>query len=351
MRKEGSTLLKEVRSFLQEEIEKEHIPGAVIHISYQGEKLMQEAMGYAQLYPEKRPMESHTVFDLASLTKVVATLPAVLKLIEKGKIRLDDPVAVFLADFPNKQMTIRHLLTHTSGLPAHRQFYKDSLTFKQVIERIKQEAAKASVEKETLYSDLGIILLGHIVAVAAGESFETFTKKELFDPLHMNDTGFSLPYEESRFAATEEFAGSDRYKSGIVHDENAESMGGVSGHAGLFSTIQDLSHFTRMIEQNGMWNGERILSASSLDMTRKNYSQPGQEPRGLGWIMKGKGASCGDLFSENAYGHTGYTGTSIWFEPESQLHVILLTNRVHSKHQEGILRLRPRLHNLIRASL
>lgn len=343
---------EKIRSFLNEEIEQENIPGAVIHVSLAGDTLIHEAVGQAQLFPTKRPMKEETVFDLASLTKVVATLPALLLLVEQGIVRLDDTAQFFLPEFENAHITLRHLLTHSSGLPAHRQFYKESLSTSQIIQRISGESKEILPGKKTMYSDLGLILLYRIIEIAAGESFGGFVKKELFDPLEMHDTGFSLPYGKERFAATEKSIHTDEIKSGIVHDENAEAMGGTSGHAGLFSTAEDLAHFARMIEQDGIWKGRRILSEATLSSSRKNYSLPGQEARGLGWMLKGNDpSSCGDLFSDRSYGHTGYTGTSLWFDPEIALHVILLTNRVHSKNQKGILRLRPRLHNLIRASL
>ncbi len=341
-----------ILSFLQQEIDLEHIPGAALHISYRNKAIFQEAVGYRTLYPTKSPLFKDTVFDLASLTKVVATLPTIIKLIEGGIVRLEDPVHYFLPSFHTKETTLKHLLTHTSGLPAHRQFYQESLHTDEIVNRICKEALISGVGKNVVYSDLGLILLYKIIEMATGELFEVFVKREIFDPLNMKDTGFNLNYSEDRYAATAYSKELKNFKQGVVHDENAESMGGISGHAGLFSTIHDLGNYASMIENEGVFNGKRILSSAALALSRKCFTAFDEEHRGLGWMLKGTmSSSCGDLFSVNSYGHTGYTGTSIWFDPDIRLHVILLTNRVHVEKQNAILRLRPRLHNIIRASL
>lgn len=344
-----------VLAFLQEEIDLQHIPGAVIHISYQKEWILQEAIGHRVVYPKKERMKLDTIFDLASLTKVVATLPSILLLIEAGKLHLDDKVAYFLPEFAkhNKApITIKDLLTHSSGLPAHREYFKESLTTNQIIERIFDEKLAAGMGEKVIYSDLGFILLYKIIEKVTEEDFQTFLKRELFDKLNMSETSFLPNYERERFAATEFSEVLQDYKHGIVHDDNTESMGGVSGHAGLFSTISDVANYALMIENNGVFQGRRVLSEQSIRITRQNFTTFSREYRGLGWILRSPTfSSCGDLFSSASYGHTGFTGTSIWFDPEIQLHVILLTNRVHFGRKDPILRLRPRLHNLIKAQL
>ncbi|MBS4192450.1 beta-lactamase family protein [Bacillus sp. FJAT-49705] len=338
--------------FLQQEIDLEHIPGAVLHISYSDDIIFQEAVGNRILYPEKSPMSKDTIFDLASLTKVVATLPVLLKLIDAGEIRLEDPIAYFLSTFHTKEITLKHLLAHTSGLPAHRQYYKERLHKDEIVDRICKEALVSGAGERVLYSDLGLILLYKIIEIVVNENFEEFVERELFNPLNMKETGFNLKHSQSRYAATEYSEALQGYKQGIVHDENAESMGGISGHAGLFSTINDLGNFSSMIENEGVFNGKQIISSPALVLSKVNFTFFDREHRGLGWMLKGKqGSSCGDLFSNNSYGHTGYTGTSIWFDPDIKLNVILLTNRVHVENKNAILRLRPRLHNIIRSSL
>ncbi|MEH7379503.1 serine hydrolase domain-containing protein [Bacillus sp. JJ1533] len=344
-----------VLAFLQQEIDQHHIPGAVIHISHQQEVILQEAIGNRVVYPKKELMKLNTIFDLASLTKVVVTLPSILLLVEAGKLHLDDKVSHFLPDFAKHDktsITIKDLLTHSSGLPAHREYFKESLNTDEIMERIFNEKLVVGTSERVIYSDLGFILLYKIIEKVTEEDFQTFLKRELFDKLQMNETSFLPKYERERFAATEYSNALQDYKHGIVHDDNTESMGGVSGHAGLFSTIFDLANYASMIENNGVFKGRRILSGQSIRLTRQNYTAFSSEYRGLGWVLKSPTlSSCGDLFSHSSYGHTGFTGTSIWFDPSFQLHVILLTNRVHFGRKDPILRLRPRLHNLIKAQM
>ncbi|MET3698299.1 serine hydrolase domain-containing protein [Bacillus oleivorans] len=344
-----------VLAFLQKEIELEAIPGAVIHVSYQDQVILQEAIGHRVVFPEKQPLEIDTVFDLASLTKVVASLPVTLKLLETGQIRLDDRVAYFLHDFGKNgkdSITIRHLLTHTSGLPAHKEYFLESLTTEQIVDRINKQELVAPIGERVIYSDLGIITLYQVIEKITGDRFEQYVKKQIFEPLQMTETGFNPAFNENRYAATEYSEKLKDYKKGIVHDDNTESMGGISGHAGLFSTVNDLANFAAMIESNGVFQGKRIISEEAVELSRKNFTPFDSEFRGLGWILKSPTySSCGDFFSNRSYGHTGFTGTSIWFDPEIKLHVILLTNRVHYGRKDPILRLRPRLHNIIRTSI
>nr|WP_155669052.1 serine hydrolase domain-containing protein [Ornithinibacillus caprae] len=338
---------------MQKEINLEHIPGAVVNVSHKGEVILQEAIGNRVVYPEKAPMQLDTVFDLASLTKVIATLPVILKLMDEGEVRLDDRIGYFLPDFAQngkEKVTIRHLLTHTSGLPAHREYFREELNAEQVLERIyKQELGYATGGK-VVYSDLGLITLYKVIEVITGKRFEQLVEGEILSPLKMNETMFNPSFKRERYAATEYNEKLQDYKHGIVHDDNTEFMGGISGHAGLFSTVHDLQNFATMIENEGVFNGKQILSEAALRLSRKNYTSFDSEFRGLGWILKSPDySSCGDYFSDAAYGHTGFTGTSMWFDPEVDLHVILLTNRVHFGRKPPILRLRPRLHNIIRS--
>lgn len=342
-----------VLDFLQKEIESEHIPGAVIHVSHHGETVLEEAIGNRSLQPSESPMKIDTVFDLASLTKVVGTLPAILMLIDRGELRLDDPVAHFLPDFAQhgkEAITIKHLLTHTSGLPAHKQFYLEGLTTAQIVERICAETLEYPTGSKVIYSDLGLIMVYQIIEAVTGERIENFLLREIFEPLGMSETGYNPSFDRNRYAPTEYNEKLRDYKHGIVHDDNTESMSGISGHAGLFSTLPDLQNYVSMIENGGVYKGKRILSQSSLELSRNNFTPFDSEYRGLGWVLKSPAlASCGDLFSNGSYGHTGFTGTSIWIDPQVGLSVILLTNRVYYGRKPHMIRLRPRLHNVIRA--
>lgn len=344
---------EKILDFLKKEIEEEHIPGAVLSVSHQGETIVEEAVGFRTVFPEKTPMKLDTVFDLASLTKVVATLPAILKLMDEGEIRLDDPVTFFLPEFSQKgkdSITLRHLLTHTSGLPAHEPYYKDGLSTEEILRSIYEQELESRPGTKVIYSDLGFITLYKVVEHVAGETYEAFLQKELFDPLEMFETGFNPQFPNDRYAATEYDEKINDYKLGVVHDENSESMAGISGHAGLFSTVLDLKNFAIMIENGGVYKGKRILSESGIKLSRENYTVFDEQNRGLGWALKSPAwSSCGDYFSAESFGHTGFTGTSMWFDPTINLLVILLTNRVHFGRKPHILRLRPRLHNLIRS--
>lgn len=342
-----------VLEFLNKEIERKHIPGAVVQVAHEGEILLEEAIGFRAVYPEKEPMEKNTVFDLASLTKVVATLPAILKLLDDGDVHLDDEVHYFLPAFKQKgkeNITVKHLLTHTSGLTSHQPFYEKKLSAEKVLNEIFTDENEVPVGSKVVYSDLGFITLYKIVEEVTEIEFSKFVSEEFFMSLEMTETMFNPDFPESRYAATEFSEDIGDYKRGIVHDENTHAMGGISGHAGLFSTVEDLSKFAGMIENGGSYKGKQLLSERALEIARRNYTPWDSEHRGLGWHLKSpKFSPCGDYFSELSYGHTGFTGTSIWFDPEINLRVILLTNRVHFGRKPHIIRLRPRLHNIIRS--
>jgi len=343
---------EKVMDFLRAEINRQHIPGAVVQVNHQGKTVLEEALGNRIDYEGKRePMQLDTVFDLASLTKVVATLPAVLKLVESGKLALNDPVSYFIPEFGqnNKEgIKIYHLLTHTSGLTSHRKFYQEGLSKEEIFEQIYEENFEYEPGTQVVYSDLGFILLAKIVEIATSLRFEDFVENEIFNPLNMKETSFLPEFPKERFAATEYSEALGTYKLGTVHDENANALGGISGHAGLFSTLADLKQFASLFENEGMYRNQQILSANAIQLSKQNFTSFADDYRGLGWQQQSPNASAGDYFSKASYGHTGFTGTSIWFDPTVNLNVILLTNRVHYGRQPHINRLRPRLHNLIR---
>src|SRR5699024_633525 len=221
---------------------------------------------------------------------------------------------------------------------------------KSIVKQIYNEDLEYKTGKQVIYSDLGFIILYQLIENVTQTAFEQFVDEVIFSPLEMNATGFNPSNDAHKFAAKEYSKQLNDYKKGIVHDENAETMGGISGHAGLFSTINDLENFASMVENNGVFNGKTILSAATLNLSKRNFTPFASEYRGLGWILNNQiHSSCGNLFSEKSYGHTGFTGTSIWFDPDIKLHVILLTNRVHYGRKRHIIRLRPRLHKLIRS--
>lgn len=325
---------------LQAAIEAQHIPGAVALVAKGDRLIAHESLGLA--HPgEGRSMRTETLFDLASLTKVTATLPSVLLLLEEGAIRLDDPVTRFLPAFPSQEVRIRHLLTHTSGLPAGAKLKQ----FEQAVAIAPEKPVGAQI----IYSDIGAILLGLVVEAVSGLRLDRFFAERVAGPVGMPDTLFRPgPERASSAAATEYRDWLGRHQCGDVHDENANTLGGVAGHAGLFGTAADLWRYA----QAWLLGEPRLLSRATVRAATRSLTDRLGDRRGLGWVIKGEEyASCGDLFSLSSYGHTGFTGTSLWVDPERGWIVILLTNRVYYGRHDHILRLRPRFHNAVAAAL
>jgi CubicO group peptidase (beta-lactamase class C family) len=351
--------IAQINVFIDQEIAAGHIPGAVLYMAHQGQELLKQAFGNRVVYPEAAPMSTDTVFDLASLTKVVATLPAVLRLMDQGKLTLADPIGVFLPQFRVPQgdepIRIMHLLTHSSGLRADIPGIRSMmhLSREELVDRILNERPLHPPGTKVVYSDMGFILLYLIIETVTGEAFDAYLKRELYAPLEMMETVFCPTFEETRYAVTEFSEQRQAYKSGIVHDEKAELMGGLSGHAGLFSTVSDLANYAEMIRQQGVFKGRRVLSKAAIKLMARNFTPFDQEFRGPGWLLNHPLSFWfgGDYVSEQAFGHTGFTGTSLLFDPKFDLQIIFLTNRVHFGRKEHILQIRPRLHNLILSQL
>lgn len=345
-------------------------PGGVLLIGNHREILYHRAFGSAELIPERRSATTATVYDLASVTKVVCTTTLVLQLIERGRIRLDDQVERFFPGFGangKEDVRLRHLLSHCSGLPAWAPLYLRGRTNEERFQYIKDLALEYPTASKVVYSDLGFILLGQMVAHLYDLPFEEVARREIFEPLEMADTCYNPPHTMwERVAATEvnndfetnmsnDADGINRRTGtilGEVHDGNCFAMGGVTGHAGLFSTAKDLYNFVHMLLNRGEFKGRRILSPLMIEKMRQNYTAtvPGGN-RGLGWDLPDEFSSGGDLTSAQAFGHTGFTGTSIWVDPAYDIAVILLTNRVHPTCDLQHIRLRPLIHNAILGSL
>ncbi|WP_238583316.1 serine hydrolase domain-containing protein [Shouchella tritolerans] len=341
----GSTMF----TFLQEQIDKERIPGAVISVIHRNRLLFRGAIGYRQLWPDRQPMTVDTVFDLASLTKVVCTLPLILQLWQSRRLSLHMPVADVLPSFGangKESVTLFQLLTHSAGLPASVPFYKEGLNKNETIARVCQLAPTYTPGSRVVYSDVGFIALGAIIEQVTGKKLQQVASEWIYSPLGMQETQFCPRFPATRYAATEWDNWLGRHKCGEVHDENAFAMGGVSGHAGLFSTVSDLEKFAYDMQAAT----PLLIDPNILYYARQNFSAGMEEPRGLGWIVKGTqtNSSCGRFFSSFSYGHLGFTGTSMWFDPVAELAVIFLTNRVHlGRDNHAIRRIRPALHDLI----
>jgi Beta-lactamase class C and other penicillin binding proteins len=331
-------------------------PGAVALVVRNGTIVGHRAFGHSMLTPQARMMQIDTIFDLASQTKPLVTATSIMILLERGKLRLDDKVTVFIPEFSKngkEGITVRKLLTHTSGLPAWIPFYKECRSHECVIAAICDIDLEHEPGTKYVYSDLGYITLGEIVRRVSGKELSTFAEENIFKPLGMLNTTFNPSKElKERCAATEQCEWRGRVLVGEVHDENAFAMGGVSGHAGLFSTAYDLAIFAQMMLNGGEYNGIRIMSPLTVKaMTRNQIPELGEES--LGWFTKSKEySSGGDLISTDSYGHTGFTGTSMWIDPDEDLTIILLTNRVHpSRNNRGHIRVRPLFANAVAASI
>jgi CubicO group peptidase (beta-lactamase class C family) len=344
---------QQMTALLERETSDLRIPGAVVAVGIGCDVLYREAFGYAEnLRGHVRAMHHDTIFDLASLTKVVATLPSILTLIDNGHIRLNDPVSLFLPEFTTEAkstVTLRHLLTHTSGLPASRLFYKMHTTPHAILEAVRREPLEHAPGAQVVYSDLGFVLLGDIVRAVTGMPLDQYAEKQIFQPLGMKTTGYCPPPEfKPWIAATEEMDGQPA-KVGVVHDENAEALGGVAGHAGLFASMSDL------IQYVSMWLNPTadVLSPAVRRVAVQCHTEGLNGRRGIGWVCRHDAYDhTGDLWPETTVGHTGFTGTSLAFDPVSKLWMILLTNDVHyGREKKHIVRLRGLLHNLIGSSL
>ncbi len=302
------------------------------------EIICHEAQGERMVVPERRPMEPDTIFDLASLTKPVATATAVMQLVERGELSLDHPIRELIPGFTGDgrdPVTIRHLLTHSAGLPAYRNYPErlgEDVPPSRRRERVVQDICALPLGyppgRGFVYSCLGFILLASIVEMVSGRSLDVFARENIFAPLGMADTCFTPPPEAiGRCAATEQLAG--EILCGVVHDENARYLGGVGGNAGLFGTASDLSRFVRAMLAGGELEGERILQPTTVEMMLAPQLDLEGTRRGLGWDISSSYTPQvrGDF--PDGVGHSGYTGTSIWMHPPSGVYVILLTNRVH----------------------
>lgn len=346
--------LRRAYSILDRYVEEQRVPGIVALIGDSDGMMEPYAVGWASLGPERVRITPQTIFDMASVTKVVTTTTAALQLLEEGIWRLDDPVSRFWPTFA-KGVTIRHLLTHTSGLPAWLPIYSHGEGpefYKQFLERVPLDHEPGT---RVVYSCLGFLVLGGLIEELTQQPFDRYCTERIFRPLEMSDSMFNPEgHLVARCAATELSAQRTLPLQGVVHDENARRRGGVAGNAGLFSTAYDMGRFCQAMLGGGTLDGARVLSGITVELATKDHTGHLNASRGLGWVVKGQGthSSAGDLFSAQAFGHTGFTGTSIWIDPTNDLFVVLLTNRVHpTRENNSHITLRPLFHNAVAAAL
>jgi len=305
-------------------------PGASVVVGRKGYSVFSRGFGALDWTGRSRVDVQHSIYDLASLTKVVGTTTAIMVLYDQGRIDLDAPVSRYLPDFAGglkDQVTIRHLLTHRSGLPAGRELWRIAKTPAQARAAVLATPVKCTPGNCYEYSDLGADVLGFVAEAISGQPLDAFLDQSVFTKLGMVDTHFRLSDVDAARTAPTEIAPPRGYPlRGEVHDENAWALGGVAGHAGMFSTASDLSVFAQMLLDGGTYNGIRVIADSTVALfTRRTAGH-----RALGWDTCDGGAGCGAHLSERAFGHTGFTGTSLWIDPDRQVFVILLTNRVHA---------------------
>jgi uncharacterized protein YbbC (DUF1343 family)/CubicO group peptidase (beta-lactamase class C family) len=328
-------------------------PGAVILIGQGNRVLYRRAVGSRAVIPAVEPMTTDTIFDIASLTKVVATTPAILALVDDRKLELDAPLGRYLKEFQASRLawlTVRRVLTHTAGfadIPSNEAIAK-GLT--DGMRLLASGVSEPSPTAPFHYSDTGFIVLAELVRRVSGEPLDRFTQKRFYKPLGMRVTTFNPPASwRARIAPTELIQG--QMLRGVVHDPRARQLHGVAGHAGLFSTADDLGRFCRMLLSDGMDRGRRYLSSASIHaMFAPNGA--GEATRGLGWDMSsGYSRTLGSFFPLGSVGHTGFTGTSIWMDPPTRTYAIILTNRVHPAGKGSVVELRRRVSAIVGAKL
>jgi uncharacterized protein YbbC (DUF1343 family) len=339
---------------IEESIQAGEIPGALVLVGQRARVLHYKPYGARALEPQREPMTLHTIFDAASLTKVVATTSCVMKLFEQGRLRLNDPVTRYLPEFQggDSAITVRQLLTHFSGLRPDVDLEPRWSGYETGIKLALEDKPVAAPGERFIYSDINFVLLGEIVRRVSGKPLDEYAREAVFRPLGMRDTMFNPPAAlRRRIAPTEREDGTGAPLRGVVHDPTARYMGGVAGHAGLFTTAADLARFARMILNGGTLAGVKLFEPATV----RKFTEP-QTPfdqpilRGLGWDIESRfSGNRGELFPVGSFGHTGFTGTSVWIDRETGTYVILLANSVHPQVRPAITSLRGRVATIVAA--
>lgn len=324
-------VLERIGPVVDEAIAAGEMPGCVILVSRHGKTAFLKAFGHKRLEPTPEPMLTDTVFDLASLTKPIATATSIMVLVDRGLVRLEDPVAMHLPEFGNRgkeKITVFHLLTHQGGLIADNSLKDYDEGPEEAFKKIFELKTSAEPGSRFIYSDVGFLVLGQLVQRLAGKTLDEFTRGAIFEPLGMRETGF-LPGEPLRRRAAPTEKRGEAWIEGEVHDPRAFALGGIAGHAGLFSTAEDLAVFAQMMLERGQYGQARVLGAQAVQTITAGYPIPGGL-RGLGWdVRSGYSSNRGSALSPRAFGHGGFTGTAMWIDPQLDLAVVFLSNRLH----------------------
>jgi len=340
-----------LKLYLNQSIADSAFPGCAVAVGHKGKLLLNEAFGHFTYDKNSAKVQTNSIFDLASVTKVISATSAAMLLYERGLLDLNWKVQDILPDFLGKEkglVTVKHLLTHTAGLPAWKRYFLNYKDQENILQQIYKEDLVYSPGTLNMYSDLGMILTQNIIEVISQEPLDIFNKENLFGPLGMERTFYNPDKNYLPEIVPTEY--SDLHKKvvhGFVHDENTWAMGGVSGHAGLFSTSEDLAKFCQMMLNKGLYNFKRILSENTIKYFTKRDGKVEGSTRAIGWDTRSEeNSSSGHYMSMKAFGHTGFTGTSIWMDPENEVFVILLTNRVHpTRENHKIRKVRPQVAN------
>jgi CubicO group peptidase (beta-lactamase class C family) len=365
----NSSKLKRIDEAVAAAIKAGETPGAVVLVARHGRIAYWKAFGNRALSPHPEPMTTDTIFDMSSLTKVMATTPSIMRLVENGVLRLSDKVKRYLPEFDSNgkdDITLHQLLTHYSGLRPDFDLSKEWFGYQEALRELWKEKTISEPGKEFAYSDLNFIALGEIIRVVSRKTPAEFSREEVFAPLGMTETCFHPPEDWiPRIAPTETRKntlkylkgqsanpGMDQMLRGEVHDPTAWRMGGVAGHAGLFSSARDVAIYAQMLLENGAYPGGRLLATASVRaMTSPQSPEGSSQVRGFGWDLKSSYSSPrGDLL-EGGYGHTGFSGTSLWVFPSVDAFIVVLTNRVHPDGGKDINHLRGAVANIVASAI
>jgi CubicO group peptidase (beta-lactamase class C family) len=358
--------LNQVSVVIKEAIARKDFPGAVLLVSRKGQVVLREAYGESQWVPQHKPMTADMIFDMASLTKPIATATSIMILAEQGKLSIYEKVKDYVPEFEpyvddkgklGEDARLWHLLTHTSGLPPYtpaeevEKKYGRPCPVDTLVIHIGQLKKETPPGEKFTYSCLGYITLGYIVKKVTGKTIAEFAEENIFKPLKMRHTFYNpAPRYLNLCVPTQVYDGNPLV--GVVHDPLARLQGGISGNAGLFSTADDLAVFAQMLLNKGEFGGARILSPLTVERMTSIYPKAAFAGRGLGWdISSAYASSAGDLFGPRSYGHTGYTGTSIWIDPETETVLVFLTNRVHPDDKGEIVIKRCRVANVVAGAI
>ena len=347
--------LKLITDFTNNAIQNKLSPGVELLLAKNDSIIFHDAFGRIDKEPKSPKLIKNSIFDLASLTKPLATSSAIMLLVEQGKLSLEDKVTEYIKEFyreDTKKITIKQLLTHTSGLPSWSKLYDKDFELKRGFKNLVTLPLENKPGEKVVYSCMGFILLGEIIRRITKNSLSDFCQDNLFSPLDLNLLNFKPDLNQKNIVPTSYCPLRGKMLRGIVHDENSYLFNSEGGNAGLFGTAEQVFKFCQMLMNKGHYKSKRILSTLTVESMFLNHNKGGV-PRAIGWDISQNNSgylSCGDLMPEGSFGHLGFTGTSIWFDLKSKIIIIVLSNRVNYNspdNKEKIMSFRPKIHNLL----